>query len=779
MPAIKSPKSIMVPNDDLPKPRNGADTSAHGFGPGMKTLRYPIQASFRKIEIGDLLLFFYILALTRQCLWVVSNNLLAWVLSILIALSLWCFGLSKKEPPLRDESLSYWFYLIVALPLFVIYVMRIAFPDVSFDVLNYHMIAAERSLRGFPFGAHDFLPIDFPVNPLPDMVTGIYRHLLGYRVGTIVNYLTLVWVATILVKLLRHHLKRAWLICLAVLLIVLTETLLFEINNYMVDLLTLPLLLQATYLVLYAKEQKTIGYDDFCIAFLLGLSIAFKLTNVGFVVPILLVWTKRMFDRRVKLNPVLLTLLLVVLIAPALPYTLHLYKQTGNPVFPFYNGFFKSPYADFTNFDAPEWGPQGLKQALIWPLLLYWKTQRISEIQVYAGKIPIGFVLAFFFLLFKRVGTKIRALSFIAIVGALLWSLTVLGAPRYGFYLEMISGILIIYLSRFIAENLNIRGYVRSTLSLFPWAVLATLATFSLYYVYHYEWSLRPTFFENPQAYLRQSRLLFRDYSLKSFLSPQKAAVIDDVEVWIKFAPLVSTFEGLLRPDIPSINLRSRVFLQTPEAKDRFSKVLYDARNKRMFSLCYVRDLGGTIDSIAQLGLGVGKITTVSIPYFEYDRVYYLGLIEVLPPPENGSAPTAPVILTLARNPLPPAGFEASIAAQKLPTSLSPGSTGTIYPAVKNVSPVTWQGLGGPDGAYPVKLGNHWLDSSGAVVIPDDGRAALPFDLKPGEEIEVPLTITAPNTPGNYVLEIDVVQERVAWFGSKGSKTLRVNIRVE
>lgn len=743
----------------------------------MKTIRYPIPGSLRKIEIGDLLLFIYILALTRQCLWLVSNNVLAWILSLVIAVAVWWFGLSKKEPPLEAERLSYWFYLIVALPLFVIYIIRIPFPDISFDVLNYHIIAAERSLRGFPFGAQDFLPIDFPVNPMPDMVTGIYRHLLGYRVGTIVNYLTLIWVATILVKFLRHYLKRAWLICLAVLLIVLTETLLFEINNYMVDLLTVPLLLQATYLALYAKEKKAIGYDDFCIAFFLGLSLAFKLTNIAFVVPIWLVWIQRLYARKVKLNPVLVTMLLLVLIAPALPYTLHLYRQTGNPVFPFYNGFFKSPYADFTNFDAPEWGPQGLKQALMWPLLLYWKTQRLSEIRVYAGKIPIGFVLAFFFLLFKGVGTKIRALSFIVITGALVWSLIVLGAPRYGFYLEMMSGILIVYLSWFLAEKLNLSGYVRRTIALLPWAVLGTLATFSLYYSYHYEWSMRPTLFHDHRAYLRESRLLFRDHSLKSFLRPEKAALFDDVGAWIKLAPLMSSFEGLLRPDIPSINLRSVVLLQTPEAKDRFTRVINDLRDKRMYSLCYVKDLGNTVDSIAQLGLGVGKITTVSIPYFTYDSVYYLGLIEVVRPTGNGPIPV-PIIISLARSPLPPAAFNAGIAALNPPTSLSPGSRATIYLAVKNNGSVTWQGLGA-NGAYQVNLGNHWLDSSGAITVPDDARSALPFDLKPGEELEVPLTVTAPGVPGNYVLEIDMVQEQVTWFGTMGSKTLRVNVKVE
>ena len=58
-------------------------------------------------------------------------------------------------------------------------------------------------------------------------------------------------------------------------------------------------------------------------------------------------------------------------------------------------------------------------------------------------------------------------------------------------------------------------------------------------------------------------------------------------------------------------------------------------------------------------------------------------------------------------------------------------------------------------------------------------EAPLPYDLNPQGEIELPLTITAPENPGNYVLEVDMVQEGISWFSLKGSKSLRSNIRVE
>jgi len=58
----------------------------------------------------------------------------------------------------------------------------------------------------------------------------------------------------------------------------------------------------------------------------------------------------------------------------------------------------------------------------------------------------------------------------------------------------------------------------------------------------------------------------------------------------------------------------------------------------------------------------------------------------------------------------------------------------------------------------------------------DDGRTKIPHDVAPGAAITVPLTITAPEQPGQYILELDVVQELITWFKDKGSATLRLPI---
>ena len=96
---------------------------------------------------------------------------------------------------------------------------------------------------------------------------------------------------------------------------------------------------------------------------------------------------------------------------------------------------------------------------------------------------------------------------------------------------------------------------------------------------------------------------------------------------------------------------------------------------------------------------------------------------------------------------------------------------------VKNISNARWPSGGDPDGKYRIDLGNRWLDQDGNST--DNGRSSLSYDLEPGDTAEVLLTITAPDEPGNYVLEFDMLQEDVTWFSSKGSGTLRWRVRVE
>lgn len=135
-------------------------------------------------------------------------------------------------------------------------------------------------------------------------------------------------------------------------------------------------------------------------------------------------------------------------------------------------------------------------------------------------------------------------------------------------------------------------------------------------------------------------------------------------------------------------------------------------------------------------------------------------------------------------HPLPDKGFNAQITLVEPPAKLRVGQKETIRVKIKNASDVLWYARGAavnnaPSNRFYLAVADRWLEADGEKLVTDmDGRYGLPRDLKPGEETEVTLLITAPKDPGDYILDVDLVQEQVAWFHDKGSPTARARVSV-
>src|SRR5207247_431317 len=76
----------------------------------------------------------------------IRNKTLAWTVAAIICAIVWYLYVSFTDPV--KEKLPNQFWLLVALPLLLIYSLRVIFPDISFDVLDYHIFQGERVLRG-------------------------------------------------------------------------------------------------------------------------------------------------------------------------------------------------------------------------------------------------------------------------------------------------------------------------------------------------------------------------------------------------------------------------------------------------------------------------------------------------------------------------------------------------------------------------------------------------------------------------------------------------------
>jgi hypothetical protein len=134
---------------------------------------------------------------------------------------------------------------------------------------------------------------------------------------------------------------------------------------------------------------------------------------------------------------------------------------------------------------------------------------------------------------------------------------------------------------------------------------------------------------------------------------------------------------------------------------------------------------------------------------------------------------------TVADKPLFDDAFKAEISIMDPPSSLKADSIVNLKVRVKNVSGTLWPAKGLSDGKYAIQLAYHWIDKDGKMVIFEGRRTPLSHDLRPKEEVIVNTSVHTPNQESTYFLQFDMVQELVAWFKDKGSKTADIPIKVE
>jgi hypothetical protein len=197
-----------------------------------------------------------------------------------------------------------------------------------------------------------------------------------------------------------------------------------------------------------------------------------------------------------------------------------------------------------------------------------------------------------------------------------------------------------------------------------------------------------------------------------------------------------------------------------------------------MLSLCMPEDLVQAREYVKSRGLTYVGARPVQVPFFSQRRPLSMMLIETtFPAGEEGHATLERFWRSAAFR---DQDYRAEIEAPDAPQRLRAGERIELKLRVRNRGPVVWPARGDTRGMYQVNVGDRWLDAAGARVVNDlDGRSALAADLAPGGETELTLPVKAPKEPGDYVLEIDMIHEGITFFFEKGSKTLRMNVKVE
>jgi hypothetical protein len=115
------------------------------------------------------------------------------------------------------------------------------------------------------------------------------------------------------------------------------------------------------------------------------------------------------------------------------------------------------------------------------------------------------------------------------------------------------------------------------------------------------------------------------------------------------------------------------------------------------------------------------------------------------------------------RRALAPDAYRGSLTILEADIHVPMGWDREIFVRVTNLGSEVWPG--GEDRHPLIRLGYRWLGTNGSDAAAKGGRSTFAASLPRGGSCLVPLMVTAPNEPGVYVLEVDLVHEAVRWFG--------------
>jgi hypothetical protein len=123
---------------------------------------------------------------------------------------------------------------------------------------------------------------------------------------------------------------------------------------------------------------------------------------------------------------------------------------------------------------------------------------------------------------------------------------------------------------------------------------------------------------------------------------------------------------------------------------------------------------------------------------------------------------------TRSTGPLPEEGYRCRLEARPLPAVVEAGGTFPFVVRVANEGTVPWPALGTVNVSrldLRIGLAYRWLTPDGREVVPNDvHRTYLPHDIPPGGAVDLDGDVTAPGTPGYYLLEFSLLHENARPF---------------
>jgi hypothetical protein len=127
----------------------------------------------------------------------------------------------------------------------------------------------------------------------------------------------------------------------------------------------------------------------------------------------------------------------------------------------------------------------------------------------------------------------------------------------------------------------------------------------------------------------------------------------------------------------------------------------------------------------------------------------------------------------VGEHPIPAGPLAVHWLAYEL-AELRAGAGAAARVVLRNAGSATWRSRG----ESGVQLSYHWLDDRGNALVWDGPRTAFEQPVAPGQEVEVAVSLRAPQPPGRYRLAFDLVEEFGFWFAEVGSSPLELDVAV-
>lgn len=509
-------------------------------------------------------------------------------------------------------------YLAIGIIL-LLTMLRLPFPDSSYDTLNYHLFLQNPNLKNnitynfFPSGIQTY---SFP---LSDHLFYIFRILLGYRGGTLLNTIILIVIYFQVrdflldnqnISIFFHN--KLDLLGILAFLIISTEFILANIGIYMVDILPIPFLLE---ILKWATGKKAnpkfvLPY----IALLAGCAVSLKFLMIIYCIPLLFIALLRDFK---SITIKLFISVCFLGVFPLLPYLFYNFTQTNNPIFPYFNNIFNSPYFQHNYWQDERWGPKTVIETILWPILIFFQSDRTSEMLYYSGRLGLGYASCFFLIIEGKMQRNNKGCYLlIFMISTFLWTLNA-GYIRYGLFLEIFSGLLIIECIAILAKSSE---KIRVAFS----GMVCTLLIIQIITAYSYtisnkvDWSLRPTVFNNVNSYIDNFKYIFNDYIQISEANnpPGMMNLIDKVDCWMVLPEdFNSGVVSLVKDDVPIFHLG--YIGMTENTYNVFTDInqnytLY-AKNKFIISPRNIQDIAPMLD---QIGYRITDVYNISLLNF-------------------------------------------------------------------------------------------------------------------------------------------------------------------